>query len=294
MLRAMGRPARQMYTMGTLCGTERRQKSVGFPASRPASFDCKLRGYGPTSGSDTLRCARPRCARASLYHQWTEELDLARGTFRSDALARATTRATSDETHRRLSVFYRHVLARRYDQRQSDPRDEPRHDRSLLRRLRVPADNRMARKAKASDIFFPDECRTNLIASECIAMQMVHRKGPPMRRTQSVRPAIDKSACSSDRRAYAQMRAAELMVRDRAERFQRARLGARQHGKLMAADASWAADRDVRADLWWIRLREDRHRTKIPRDAALSGGRISTNLILSYLAEHVLGLPRSY
>jgi alkylation response protein AidB-like acyl-CoA dehydrogenase len=65
--------------------------------------------------------------------------------------------------------------------------------------------------------------------------------------------------------------------------------------KLLAADASWAAaDKCVQtyggfgfAEQFDIerKLRETRLYQVAP---------ISTNLILSYLAEHVLGLPRSY
>ena len=98
-------------------------------------------------------------------------------------------------------------------------------------------------------------------------------------------------------RCYAQMRAAELMVRHAADLYEAGgNAGAEANmAKLLASEASWAAadmcvqthggfgfaeDFDVER-----KFRESRLYTVAP---------ISTNLILSYLAEHVLGLPRSY
>src|SRR5262249_49405099 len=98
-------------------------------------------------------------------------------------------------------------------------------------------------------------------------------------------------------RAYAQMRAAELMVREAARTYEAGRDAGEQANmaKLLAADASWAAaDMGVQtqggfgfAEVFDIerKFRETRLYQVAP---------ISTNLILSYLAEHVLGLPRSY
>jgi alkylation response protein AidB-like acyl-CoA dehydrogenase len=98
-------------------------------------------------------------------------------------------------------------------------------------------------------------------------------------------------------RAYAQMRAAELMVREAAERYESgADIGEEANiAKLLAADASWeaanvclqthggfgfAVDYDVER-----KFRETRLYQVAP---------ISTNLILAYVAEKVLGLPRSF
>jgi len=76
-------------------------------------------------------------------------------------------------------------------------------------------------------------------------------------------------------RAYAQMRAAELMVaRRRRSLSGRTRLRrASQHGQAHRGRCILGGGRNVRADLWRFRLcRRIRHRAKIPRDAALSGG----------------------
>jgi acyl-CoA dehydrogenase len=98
-------------------------------------------------------------------------------------------------------------------------------------------------------------------------------------------------------RAYATTRAADLMRYDAARRFEAGEsCGAEANmAKLLAADASWesanvclqthggfgfAAEYDVER-----KFRETRLYQVAP---------ISTNMILSYLAQHVLGLPRSF
>jgi acyl-CoA dehydrogenase len=98
-------------------------------------------------------------------------------------------------------------------------------------------------------------------------------------------------------RAYANVRAADLMRYDAARLFDAGRpAGAEANlAKLLAADASWeaanvclqtfggfgfAADYDVER-----KFRETRLYQVAP---------ISTNLILSYIGEHVLGMPRSF
>ena len=98
-------------------------------------------------------------------------------------------------------------------------------------------------------------------------------------------------------RAYANVRAADLMRYDAARLFDAGRqAGAEANlAKLLAADASWeaanvclqtfggfgfAADYDVER-----KFRETRLYQVAP---------VSTNLILSYIGEHVLGMPRSF
>jgi acyl-CoA dehydrogenase len=98
-------------------------------------------------------------------------------------------------------------------------------------------------------------------------------------------------------RAYANVRAADLMRYEAATMFEAGKpCGAEANmAKLLAADASWeaanvclqtfggfgfAAEYDVER-----KFRETRLYQVAP---------ISTNMILSYIAEHVLGLPRSF
>jgi acyl-CoA dehydrogenase len=113
--------------------------------------------------------------------------------------------------------------------------------------------------------------------------------GRPIGQNQGVQFPIAK--------CYAQMRAAELMVHAAAELYQGGRdCGAEANmAKLLAADASWAAADMCVQTFGGFGFAEDFDIERKFRETRLyQVAPISTNLILSYLAEHVLGLPRSY
>jgi alkylation response protein AidB-like acyl-CoA dehydrogenase len=98
-------------------------------------------------------------------------------------------------------------------------------------------------------------------------------------------------------KAYAQMRAAELMVRQAAALFDAgAECGAEANmAKMLAAEASWAAAEACLQTHGGFGFAADYDVERKFRETRLyQVAPISTNLILSYLAEHVLGMPRSY
>jgi len=98
-------------------------------------------------------------------------------------------------------------------------------------------------------------------------------------------------------RAYAQMRAAELMVQDGLERFEAGLPCGEQANmaKMLAAEASWAAGEACIQTHGGFGFAEEYDIERKFRETRLyQVAPISTNLILSYVAEHVLGLPRSY
>jgi alkylation response protein AidB-like acyl-CoA dehydrogenase len=98
-------------------------------------------------------------------------------------------------------------------------------------------------------------------------------------------------------RAYAQMRAAELTVQAAAARYEATQdCGAEANmAKLLAADASWAAAEACLQTHGGFGFAEEFDIERKFRETRLyQVAPISTNLILSYLAEHVLDLPRSY
>ena len=98
-------------------------------------------------------------------------------------------------------------------------------------------------------------------------------------------------------RCYAQMRAAELMVRHAAALYEAGgNAGAEANmAKLLASEASWtAADMCVQTHGGFGFAEEFDVERKFRESRLYTVAPISTNLILSYLAEHVLGLPRSY
>jgi acyl-CoA dehydrogenase len=98
-------------------------------------------------------------------------------------------------------------------------------------------------------------------------------------------------------RAYAQMRAAELMVREAARLFEAGEnCGAEANmAKMLAAEASWAAAEACVQTHGGFGFAEEYDVERKFRETRLyQVAPISTNLILSFLAEHVLGMPRSY
>jgi alkylation response protein AidB-like acyl-CoA dehydrogenase len=140
-----------------------------------------------------------------------------------------------------------------------------------------------------------------LIAAECIgdAKWFIERAsayakdrqvfGRPIGKNQGVQFPIAA--------AYAHMRAAELMVKEALRLYETgANPGAEANmAKLLAADASFeAANVCVQTHGGFGFAEEYDVERKFRETRLYQVAPISTNLILSYLAEHVLGLPRSY
>jgi acyl-CoA dehydrogenase len=98
-------------------------------------------------------------------------------------------------------------------------------------------------------------------------------------------------------RAYAAIRAADLAVRDAAARFESgARIGEQANiAKLLASEAAWAAAEACVQTFGGFAFAEEYDIERKYREARLyQVAPVSTNLILAYLAEHVLDLPRAY
>ena len=140
-----------------------------------------------------------------------------------------------------------------------------------------------------------------LIAAECIgdAKWFIEKAsayarerrvfGRPIGQNQGVQFPIAK--------AYAQMRAAELMVREGCRKFEAGEnCGPEANmAKMLAAEASWAAGEACIQTHGGFGFAEEYDIERKFRETRLyQVAPISTNLILSYVAEHVLGLPRSY
>jgi acyl-CoA dehydrogenase len=98
-------------------------------------------------------------------------------------------------------------------------------------------------------------------------------------------------------RCYIDMRAAELMVREAAGLYEAGQdCGAEANmAKHLAAEASWAAaDMCLQTHGGFGFAEEFDIERKFRETRLYTVAPISTNLVLSYIAEHVLGLPRSY
>src|SRR6185437_5956693 len=113
--------------------------------------------------------------------------------------------------------------------------------------------------------------------------------GRPIGQNQGVQFPIAK--------AYAASEAAALMVERAAELYEAGQPCGKEANmaKLLAADASWqAADTCVQTHGGFGFAEEYDIERKFRETRLYQVAPISTNLILAYLAEHVLGLPRSY
>ncbi|MDP9082850.1 MAG: acyl-CoA/acyl-ACP dehydrogenase [Pseudomonadota bacterium] len=98
-------------------------------------------------------------------------------------------------------------------------------------------------------------------------------------------------------KAYAQMRAAELMVKEAARQYEAGSKtgGEANMAKMLAADASWEAANACLQTHGGFGFAEEYDVERKFRETRLyQVAPISTNLILAYLAEHILDLPRSY
>ena len=98
-------------------------------------------------------------------------------------------------------------------------------------------------------------------------------------------------------KAYVATEAADLMVKRAAELFESgASCGAEANmAKLLAADASWeAADMCMQTFGGFSFAEEYDIERKFRESRLYRIAPISTNLILAYIAEHLLDLPRSY
>jgi len=299
----------QMYTMGTLLrhGSPA-QKARWLPAI--AAGELRLQAFGvtePTSGSDTLNLRTTAVREGDHYiingqKIWTSRAE------HSDLLlliARTTPREAAKTRTDGLSVFLVDMRLALGTSITINPiRTMMNHATTELffDDLRVPAENLIGEESQGFRYILSGmNAERILIAAECIgdakwfiSKATAYAKerivfGRPIGQNQGVQFPIA--------RAYAQMRAAELMVRSAASLYEAGReCGAEANmAKLLAAEASWAAaDMCLQTHGGFGFAEEFDVERKFRETRLYQTAPISTNLILSYLAEHVLGLPRSY
>jgi acyl-CoA dehydrogenase len=300
----------QMYIMGTILrhGSEE-QKQRYLPLI--ASGELRLQAFGvtePTSGTDTLSL-RTIARREGNDHYiingqkiWTSRAE------HSDLmllLARTTPKEQAKKRTDGLSVFLVDMrLAQGASIAINPIRTMMNHATTQIffDDLRVPAENLIGEEGQGFRYILAGmNAERILIAAECIgdakwfiakATQYSKERelfGRPIGKNQGVQFPIA--------RAYAQMRAAELMVHEAARKYEAGEdIGAEANmAKLLAADASWAAaDMCVQTHGGFGFAEEYDVERKFRETRLYQVAPISTNMILSYLAEHVLGLPRSY
>ena len=305
----------QMYIMNTLLrhGSEE-QKRAYLP--RIASGELRLQAFGvsePTSGTDTLSLRTTALRDGDDYvingqKIWTSRAE------HSDLmllLARTTPREAVAKKSEGLSIFLvdmRKVVGPRTatggGMTIKPIRTMMNHSTTevFFDDMRIPASALIGEEGKGFRYILSGmNAERILIAAECVgdAKWFIARAtayagernvfGRAIGQNQGVQFPIA--------RCYAQMRAAELMVHHAAQAYDAGgNPGAEANmAKLLASEASWAAaDMCVQTHGGFGFAEEYDVERKFREARLYTVAPISTNLILSYLAEHVLGLPRSY
>ena len=168
--------------------------------------------------------------------------------------------------------------------------------------VRVPAENLVGEEGKGFRYILSGmNAERILIAAECVgdAKWFIAKSshyanervvfGRPIGQNQGVQFPIA--------RAHVQMRAADLMVKEAARRYEAGENCGEEANmaKMLAAEASWAAgEACIQTHGGFGFAAEYDIERKFRETRLYQVAPISTNLILSFIAEHVLGMPRSY
>lgn len=299
----------QMYIMGTVLrhGSET-QKQRYLPSI--AAGELRLQAFGvtePTSGTDTTSIQT--FARLDGEHYvvngqkvWTSRAE------HSDLMLLLARTTPKDQVAKRtagLSVFLidmREALGKGLTIKPLPAMVNHSTTEVFFDDLRIPADTRVGEEGHGFRYILSGmNAERILIAAECIgdarwfidkATRYASERevfGRPIGKNQGIQFPIA--------RAYAATEAAALMVGRAAALYENdADCGAESNmAKLLASEASWqAADMCMQTHGGFGLATEYDVERKFRETRLYQIAPISTNLILSYLGEHVLGLPRSY
>ena len=300
----------QMYTMGTVLkhGNDA-QKAKYLPGI--ASGALRLQAFGvtePTTGSDTTqlktRAEKKGNDRYIVNGQkvWTSRA------LHSDLMLLLARTTPPDQVKKRsdgLSVFLvdlREVKGKSVHIKPIDAMLNHNSCEVFFDNLEIPAENLIGVEGRGFR-YIVDSMNAEriLIASECLgdaryfikrAVEYANERvvfGRPIGQNQGVQFPIARS--------HADLIAAELLVQKAAALFEAGRdCGPEANmGKMLAADASWkAAEACLQTFGGFGYAREYGIERKWRETRLYQTAPISTNMVLAYVAQHVLGLPRSY
>ncbi len=299
----------QMYTMGTLLrhgSDEQKQKYL----PRIATGELRLQAFGvtePEAGTDTTQLTTS----ARLTPDGNEYVVNGRKIYISRVqhsdlmilLARTTPIEEVQKKSRGLSVFLfdlREVEGLTVNRRRVMMNNET--NELHFDNVRIPADSLIGEEGRGFRYIVDGmNAERILIAAECVgdgrffierATERANQRevfGRPIGENQGVQFPIAKP--------YASVEAADLMRQKASALFDGGQpCGAEANmAKLLAADASWEAANVAMQTFggYGVDAEYDIER-KFRETRLYQVAPISTNLILSYIAEHVLGLPRSF
>jgi acyl-CoA dehydrogenase len=299
----------QMYIMNTLLKYgSAAQKQAYLPGIADGSL--RLQAFGvsePTSGTDTLSLRTVAVKDGDHYVVNGQKIWTSRAEH-SDLmllLARTTPREQVAKKTEGLSIFLVDMRKAVGSGMTIKPiRTMMNHSTTevFFDDLRIPASSLIGEEGKGFRYILSGmNAERILIAAECVGdAKWFIAKASDYAKERKVfaRPIGQNQGVQFPiARCYAQMRAAELMVHHAAQAFDSGgNPGAEANmAKLLASEASWAAADMCVQTFGGFGFAEEYDVERKFREARLyTVAPISTNLILSYLAEHVLGLPRSY
>ncbi|MBI4184536.1 MAG: acyl-CoA/acyl-ACP dehydrogenase [Proteobacteria bacterium] len=299
----------QMYIMGTLLrhGSEE-QKRTYLP--KIASGELRLQAFGvtePTTGSDTTRL-KTRAVREGDHYVVNGQKVWTSRARQSDLMLLLARTTPLEEVKRRtdgLSTFLvdiRASLGKGLEIRPLKAMINHNTTEVFFDNLRIPASALVGEEGRGFRYVLDGmNAERILIAAECLGdarwfiAKAVAYAGErivfdrPISQNQGIQFPIA--------RAFAETEAAELVVRRAAALFD-AGLDCGKDanmGKLLASEAAWHAGEAAMQTFGGFAFAREYDIERKWRETRLYQiAPISTNLILSYLGQHVLGMPRSY
>ncbi|NVH78142.1 acyl-CoA dehydrogenase [Paraburkholderia sp. JPY432] len=299
----------QMYNMGTLLrhGSEE-QKRKYLP--KIANGDLRLQSMGvtePSTGTDTTRIKTTAERRGDRYVINGQKVWISR-VQHSDLmilLARTTPLADVKKKSEGMSIFIvdlREAIGHGLTVQPILNMVNHETNELFFDNLEIPAENLIGEEGQGFKYILDGlNAERTLIAAECIgdgywfvdkATEYAKERvvfGRPIGQNQGVQFPIARS--------FINVEAASLMRFEAARRFDAHQpCGAQANmAKLLAADASWeAANACLQFHGGFGFACEYDVERKFRETRLYQVAPISTNLILSYVAEHILGLPRSF
>jgi acyl-CoA dehydrogenase len=299
----------QMYTMGTLLrhGSDA-QKREYLP--RIANGDLRLQAFGvsePTTGSDTTQLKTTATRKGDTFVIRGQKVWISRAEH-SDLLLLIARTTPADQVKKRtegLSVFLvdlRQAIGHGLTIRPIRTMMNHATTELFFDDLEIPASALVGEEGKGFRYLIDGlNAERILIAAECVGdgRWFIERAAKyskerivfarPIGQNQGVQFPIARAHVNVEAANLMRVRAAELFDRGEA-------CGAEANmAKLLAADASWEAANVCVQTHGGFGFAEDYDIERKFRETRLyQVAPISTNLILAYVAEHVLGLPRSY
>jgi len=299
----------QMYTMGTILRHgNNQQKETYLP--KIASGELRLQAFGvtePTSGTDTSRIRTTATRQADGYiingqKVWTSRIEY------SDLLlllARTKPRESGKKPHDGISVFLVDIRDLQNQGLEIKPlRAMINHSACevFFENMLVPTSGLIGKEGEGFRYILDGmNAERILLAHEAIgdARWFIDKAAGyakdrvvfdrPIGKNQGVQFPIAEN--------YAEMCAAQLMVQKAAQLFDNQESCGKEANiaKYLASEASWRAGDTCMQTFGGFGFAEEYDIERKFRETRLfRTAPISSNLILSYIAEHVLGLPRSF